>query len=90
MNSTNFPKSGTTNDVGGIISANNKKNTVNDSKIEILRETYLIDTNTNTNTHTRLYQFIDIDFKTEEKQRNFNSLFHHYPMANRKPKWLEN
>lgn len=39
VNNTNFPKSGTTNDVGGIISANNKKNTVNDSKIEILRET---------------------------------------------------
>ena len=36
---TNFPKSGTTNDVGGMISANKRKNTVRDSKIEIERLT---------------------------------------------------
>ena len=35
-----FPKRGTAKDVGGIISANSKKNTVNDSKIEIQRATY--------------------------------------------------
>lgn len=39
VKSTNFPKSGTTNDVGGIISANNKKNTVSDSKMDMLNET---------------------------------------------------
>lgn len=39
VNKTNFPKSGTTNDVGGIISASNKKNTVSDNKIDMLNET---------------------------------------------------
>lgn len=39
VNNTNFPRSGTTNDVGGIISANSKKNTVSESKIEILNDT---------------------------------------------------
>lgn len=39
VNNTNFPSNGTTNDVGGIISANSKKNTVNDSKIDILNDT---------------------------------------------------
>lgn len=39
VNKTNFPSSGTTNDVGGIISANSKKNTVNDSKIDMLNDT---------------------------------------------------
>lgn len=39
VKSTNFPKSGTTNDVGGIISASSKKNTVNDSKMDMLNET---------------------------------------------------
>lgn len=40
VNKTNFPSSGTTNDVGGIISANSKKNTVNDSKIDMLNDTW--------------------------------------------------
>lgn len=40
VNNTNFPNKGTTNDVGGIISANSKKNTVSDSNIEILKLTY--------------------------------------------------
>lgn len=39
VKSTNFPKRGTTNEVGGIISASSKKNTVSDSKIEILKLT---------------------------------------------------
>lgn len=39
VNNTNFPSNGTTNDVGGMISANSKKNTVNDSKIDILNDT---------------------------------------------------
>lgn len=39
VNNTNLPRSGTTNDVGGMISANRRKNTVNDSKIEIERLT---------------------------------------------------
>ncbi len=33
VNNTNFPNKGTTNDVGGMISANNKKNTVRESNI---------------------------------------------------------
>lgn len=36
---TNLPRSGTTNDVGGMISASSKKNTVSDSRIEIDRLT---------------------------------------------------
>ena len=36
---TNLPRRGTTREVGGIISANSKKNTVRDSKIEIDRDT---------------------------------------------------
>ena len=39
MKRTNFPSSGTTSDVGGIISASSKKNTVRESKIEIDRLT---------------------------------------------------
>lgn len=35
VNKTNFPSSGTTSEVGGIISANKRKNTVSDSKIEM-------------------------------------------------------
>jgi len=40
VNSTNFPSSGTTNDVGGIISASSRKKTVNERRIEILKLTY--------------------------------------------------
>lgn len=40
VKSTNFPSNGTTNDVGGIISANSKKNTVNESKMDILNDTW--------------------------------------------------
>lgn len=36
---TNLPSNGTTSDVGGMISANSKKNTVNDSRIEMERLT---------------------------------------------------
>ena len=39
VKSTNFPRSGTTRDVGGMISASSKKNTVNDSKMETQRVT---------------------------------------------------
>lgn len=39
VKSTNFPSSGTTSEVGGIISANSKKNTVSDSRIEIDSDT---------------------------------------------------
>ena len=38
---TNFPNKGTTSDVGGIISASKRKNTVNDSNILMERETCL-------------------------------------------------
>ena len=37
---TNFPNKGTTSDVGGIISASKRKNTVNDSNILMERETW--------------------------------------------------
>lgn len=40
VNSTNFPSNGTTNDVGGMISANRRKNTVSDSKMDIDRLTW--------------------------------------------------
>jgi hypothetical protein len=36
---TNLPNSGTTNDVGGMISASSKKNTVSDSRMEMDRLT---------------------------------------------------
>jgi hypothetical protein len=39
VNNTNFPNNGTTNDVGGIISARSKKNTVNDSNMDMLNDT---------------------------------------------------
>lgn len=39
VKSTNFPKRGTTSEVGGIISASSKKKTVNESKIEMDRLT---------------------------------------------------
>uniref|UniRef100_A0A1A9V642 Uncharacterized protein n=1 Tax=Glossina austeni TaxID=7395 RepID=A0A1A9V642_GLOAU len=39
VNSKYFPSSGTANDVGGIISANSKKNTVNETSIEIHKVT---------------------------------------------------
>jgi hypothetical protein len=35
VNSTNFPSRGTTSEVGGMISASRRKNTVSDSKMEI-------------------------------------------------------
>ena len=40
VKSTNFPSKGTTSDVGGMISANSKKNTVRDSKMLIERLTW--------------------------------------------------
>lgn len=36
---TNFPSKGTTSDVGGMISASKRKNTVNDSNMLMERET---------------------------------------------------
>lgn len=39
MNSTNFPSNGTTSDVGGMISANKRKNTVNDKRMDMLSDT---------------------------------------------------
>ena len=39
VNSTNFPSNGTTSDVGGIISANSRKNTVNDKRMDMLNDT---------------------------------------------------
>ena len=35
-----MPRRGTTSEVGGIISANSKKNTVSDSRIEMDRDTW--------------------------------------------------
>lgn len=40
MNSTNFPSNGTTSDVGGMISANKRKNTVNDKRMDMLNDTW--------------------------------------------------
>ena len=40
VKSTNFPSSGTTSDVGGMISASSKKNTVSDSRMEMDRLTW--------------------------------------------------
>lgn len=40
VKSTNFPSNGTTSEVGGIISASNKKNTVSDSRMEMERDTF--------------------------------------------------
>lgn len=39
VNSTNLPSNGTTSDVGGIISANKRKNTVNDKRMDMLNDT---------------------------------------------------
>jgi hypothetical protein len=39
VNKTNFPSKGTTSDVGGIISASSRKNTVNESRMLIERLT---------------------------------------------------
>lgn len=39
VNKTNFPSNGTTNDVGGMISASSKKNTVNESRMDMLNDT---------------------------------------------------
>lgn len=41
VNSKYFPSKGTASDVGGIISARSKKNTVNDTKIEMHRVTWI-------------------------------------------------
>lgn len=40
MKRTNLPRSGTTSDVGGIISASKRKNTVSDNRIEMDKLTY--------------------------------------------------
>lgn len=40
VNSKYFPKSGIASDVGGIISANSKKNTVNERRMEEHNDTY--------------------------------------------------
>ena len=42
VKSTNFPRRGTTNEVGGMISANRRKNTVRERRILIERLTYRI------------------------------------------------
>lgn len=39
VKSTNLPRRGTTSDVGGIISANRRKNTVSDSRMEMDNDT---------------------------------------------------
>jgi hypothetical protein len=39
VKSTNLPRRGTTREVGGMISANSRKNTVRDSRIEIDKDT---------------------------------------------------
>lgn len=39
VNNTNFPSNGTTSEVGGMISANSKKNTVNESRMDMLNDT---------------------------------------------------
>lgn len=40
VNSKYLPSNGTANDVGGIISANSKKNTVSDTRIEMQSVTF--------------------------------------------------
>ena len=41
VKSTNLPRRGTTREVGGMISASRRKNTVRESRIEIDRETWV-------------------------------------------------
>ena len=41
VKSTNFPRRGTTREVGGMISASSRKNTVKDSRMEIDSDTYI-------------------------------------------------
>ena len=41
VNRTNLPRSGTTSEVGGMISASSRKNTVRESRMEMESETYL-------------------------------------------------
>ena len=41
VNSTNLPSRGTTREVGGIISASRRKNTVKESRILIDRDTWI-------------------------------------------------
>ena len=45
MKRTNFPRRGTTREVGGIISANRRKNTVNESKMLMERLTCNVNPN---------------------------------------------
>lgn len=40
VKSTNFPSNGTTREVGGIISANRRKNTVKDKRMDMLNDTW--------------------------------------------------
>lgn len=40
VNKRYFPSKGTASDVGGMISANNKKNTVNDTRMELHKVTF--------------------------------------------------
>lgn len=40
VNKRYFPSSGTARDVGGMISARSRKNTVRDTRIELHKETY--------------------------------------------------
>lgn len=42
VNNTNLPSNGTTNEVGGMISANSRKNTVSDSRMDIDKLTWNI------------------------------------------------
>ena len=41
MKRTNLPRRGTTREVGGMISARRRKNTVNESRIEMDRDTWM-------------------------------------------------
>ena len=40
VNRTNLPRRGTTREVGGMISANRRKNTVSESRMEMESETF--------------------------------------------------
>ena len=72
MNNTNFPSNGTTRDVGGIISASSKKNTVSDSKMLIDNETWKI----------------QLNYKNFSKNQNFANIFHYSEKINSRNKDL--
>jgi hypothetical protein len=69
VKSTNLPSSGTTKLVGGMISANSKKNTVSESKMEMDRLT-CGPKEQNACTNVSIYLFIDMHGKNRWTKAN--------------------